>query len=664
MQRILLQTCKHIYRNRLSVIPLSILLLLLLPSLAFSQIYYINSSSTIAMANDVGTNLAPNFITGGNDISDLYIDETSGFIYWVNSGNGTIGRADSDGNNVMQSFITTGSNPVKMTIEGGFVYYTHSSGIIGRAPITGGIGDNTFLTDGSGGGIGATEDLAVTTIGAVTSLYWVNPGSSAISQTVSIGGMIFAPFFAVTGLDTPTELILTPTGDLFWLDEGTNQIGSLVSGVPDLNFATGVTGNSLYLDEDREKILWNSNSMSIGTIDSNGANRDNTILDNLIGIAGGLHAKIEVGIVISSFNEMNDEGCPGNFSFSSFVNFNKCDLNDNASYTYTLTDAIGSQTGNFDDMVCSLDFSGGTTVPGGFNVIATISDPDGVNSSAIPSGNIISSSANSVTFDAGGAITYGKGIFQPDGLSGEKIAGPALPFLDPPVNQAVYSVSTAYEAGLSGGSQIATTASFTWTVGGTEITSANNGSLITVNNMQVFATVSSSGLESNLTLDYFSGSISGDFTISVISDNCGQDMAERSFSLLPVEFLSFDAMLQSDQTTLLEWQTANEENNEGFDVQRSTDGQHWEKLGFVAGNGTTQEKQSYNYVDRSPVYGVNYYRLLQRDFDGQTDYSDVVLINSTKDTKWSDQVQVYPNPIAEGALTISLPEVTDANHQL
>jgi hypothetical protein len=59
----------------------------------------------------------------------------------------------------------------------------------------------------------------------------------------------------------------------------------------------------------------------------------------------------------------------------------------------------------------------------------------------------------------------------------------------------------------------------------------------------------------------------------------------------------------------LHWQTASEENNKGFDIERSIDGKNWETIDFVQGNGTTLMTQDYTYIDKNPVNENSYYRL-------------------------------------------------------
>ena len=109
---------------------------------------------------------------------------------------------------------------------------------------------------------------------------------------------------------------------------------------------------------------------------------------------------------------------------------------------------------------------------------------------------------------------------------------------------------------------------------------------------------------------------------------------------LPVEFVSFNAFLNDEQVTL-KWQTASEENNEGFEIQKSSNGRDWEILDWVKGNGTTSEINTYDYLDRAPFAGDNYYRLKQIDYDGQFEFSNIAIIRYEVS---GIVVEISPNP--------------------
>ncbi|MFK7948468.1 MAG: LamG-like jellyroll fold domain-containing protein [Saprospiraceae bacterium] len=110
-------------------------------------------------------------------------------------------------------------------------------------------------------------------------------------------------------------------------------------------------------------------------------------------------------------------------------------------------------------------------------------------------------------------------------------------------------------------------------------------------------------------------------------------------TVLPVEMTIFEATLR-ENNVYLDWQTASEENNLGFDIEKSIDGRKWENIGFVEGNGTTYEFSDYQFIDENPTVGVNYYRLKQMDTNGQFEYSEIRTVRYGK----ANTIAVYPNP--------------------
>jgi parallel beta-helix repeat protein len=99
----------------------------------------------------------------------------------------------------------------------------------------------------------------------------------------------------------------------------------------------------------------------------------------------------------------------------------------------------------------------------------------------------------------------------------------------------------------------------------------------------------------------------------------------------------------------LDWTTATEINNTGFELQRSADGRTFSKLTFVASkatNGNSVLNINYNFDDIKPLLGNGYYRLKQIDRDGKSTLSNVVLIKGAK-VNTLMITSIYPNPVKE-----------------
>ena len=129
---------------------------------------------------------------------------------------------------------------------------------------------------------------------------------------------------------------------------------------------------------------------------------------------------------------------------------------------------------------------------------------------------------------------------------------------------------------------------------------------------------------------------------------------------LPVELTSFTANVIENKVTL-NWQTATEVNNYGFEVERSVISNEvrnlsWEKVGFVEGHGNSISPKEYSFVDNktSEVFenlggldAVLKYRLKQIDFDGNFEYSEIITVGTENFLSMPMEYaleQNYPNP--------------------
>jgi len=139
-----------------------------------------------------------------------------------------------------------------------------------------------------------------------------------------------------------------------------------------------------------------------------------------------------------------------------------------------------------------------------------------------------------------------------------------------------------------------------------------------------------------------------------ISGISGRSLREYDLSIVPVELTSFSANVLGG-SVVLNWTTATEVNNQGFEIQRSEDGISFNNIAFVPGFGTTTEPKSYSYNDQSVSSGTYYYRLKQIDFDGSFTYSNVAEVEVSLPAVFSLE-QNYPNPFNPStSIQFSLP---------
>ena len=121
--------------------------------------------------------------------------------------------------------------------------------------------------------------------------------------------------------------------------------------------------------------------------------------------------------------------------------------------------------------------------------------------------------------------------------------------------------------------------------------------------------------------------------------------ADELIVSLPVKLIAFTAAA-NDNNVLVSWTTASEENNKGFEVESSVDGNNFKFIGFVKGAVNSNTLSNYQLLDadafENNASNVIYYRLKQLDLDGKFTYSKVVSVN--KDSKEENVFEVFPNP--------------------
>jgi len=142
---------------------------------------------------------------------------------------------------------------------------------------------------------------------------------------------------------------------------------------------------------------------------------------------------------------------------------------------------------------------------------------------------------------------------------------------------------------------------------------------------------------------------------SLISNNGGKDFFGNSVSLsstpnrgayeglgytaLPITLGGF-SIEKLNNTSHLIWFTLSEQNTANFNIERSSDGIHFDKIGAVAASGNTNSKKNYNFTDLNPMKGVNLYRIATLDLNNSITFSNVKELNFEENFHY----QIFPNP--------------------
>lgn len=138
------------------------------------------------------------------------------------------------------------------------------------------------------------------------------------------------------------------------------------------------------------------------------------------------------------------------------------------------------------------------------------------------------------------------------------------------------------------------------------------------------------------------GHLSNGGPVEVIGNGAGcsnvAELEDACISTLPVRLTDFRTKVV-DKSVVLTWNTETESNNEGFEIQRSKDAIDWKSIGWVKGKGNSSTLQKYSFTDEQPILGKSYYRLVQLDMNGKTEYSATRVV-----TYYGGTISIHPNP--------------------
>ncbi len=203
-----------------------------------------------------------------------------------------------------------------------------------------------------------------------------------------------------------------------------------------------------------------------------------------------------------------------------------------------------------------------------------------------------------------------------------------------------------------------------WTVARTAIEIQQNWSLeIDPNtNPNLFAYYTfnqgiASGTNTGLTtLTDQKGSNNGTLTNFTMSGGSSNFLSQTTaLWLLPVNWASFTAQKQKS-SVLLKWSVESESNVSKYLVQHSTNGSNWQEVGSVTSLSNSSNLQHYAFTHDSPENGLNYYRVIQSDYDGKTGYSEVRRVEISTVAR---PFKVISNPINNSTLKIQVMGLTN-----
>lgn len=150
-----------------------------------------------------------------------------------------------------------------------------------------------------------------------------------------------------------------------------------------------------------------------------------------------------------------------------------------------------------------------------------------------------------------------------------------------------------------------------------------------------------------------SNQICDTFTITCTDGDCGNDVGNvGSFTgsgsfTLPVEISAFYAA-PSSRSVRLNWTTVLEENFDFFTLERAGTDLNFVAISTLQGNGFSTSPIDYQFEDRNPLPGVNYYRLKATDLDGFVEYHRIISVQFSSVAS----TQIYPNPVSDYSFSV------------
>lgn len=149
-------------------------------------------------------------------------------------------------------------------------------------------------------------------------------------------------------------------------------------------------------------------------------------------------------------------------------------------------------------------------------------------------------------------------------------------------------------------------------------------------NNLVWSGVSATGFTS--TISAAAGTFTGTEEFYLVMDgnagaSCTYTLTGINVIPLPIDIVSFQVK-KLENANLIKFEVASQTNNDYFTIERTSDGMNWTGITNIDGEGTIKQQIVYSFADTNFDLGFNYYRIKQTDFDGNSTYSDIRVVNN------------------------------------
>lgn len=154
----------------------------------------------------------------------------------------------------------------------------------------------------------------------------------------------------------------------------------------------------------------------------------------------------------------------------------------------------------------------------------------------------------------------------------------------------------------------------------------------------------------DMSLNYVGKSGMNDFSLSTLS---------TMGNALPVNFTTFTAICRNGNAVLLAWSTAQEENSDFFEIQRSEDAIHFTTIAKITAAGNTNNEKNYSFTDNDPQGNI-FYRIAETDKNGAYSFTQVRHLECGNA---GNNFSVYPNPVA-GKIVLAIQSIKAATIEI
>jgi hypothetical protein len=183
-------------------------------------------------------------------------------------------------------------------------------------------------------------------------------------------------------------------------------------------------------------------------------------------------------------------------------------------------------------------------------------------------------------------------------------------------------------------------------VNGNVVINADGTCTITRNSLQV----------SQLTFTYNLCDDGNDNNFATTADNlCDDATVTVNFPTsapLPVSIINFSSA-RNGANVVLKWTTTFENNNKGFEIQRSIGGGDFKTVGSVSSkgvDGNSQVSLNYEFTEMNSTTAFSFYRLVQSDKDGNY---KVFVARPVHGLEQENKMIIFPNPSQNGNISVS-----------